>query len=271
MDESSEKIKTYQLNNPMESYPGLSINDLNRYLPAVQTVDDIIMDEGKVREGLFHTTCLDGLRAIPDESIELIIASPPINNWDENLDFDTKKTLQGYYEWNRRWIGESCRVLKKTGAIYIISPWEYSGMYQGLLSNLFILQTRITWKDGNAKNNSDTWKNEISDIWFATKTDEFLFKNHPVGIKTIDTKKTVEIDSNFWGNISDDSDSEGYYPQALISKILEASSFKLNWVLDPFLSFGDVGIACKSHGRRFIGFETNKDHLLISMKRIDRS
>ena len=34
---------------------------------------------------------------------------------------------------------------------------------------------------------------------------------------------------------------------------------------------GDVGIASKQSGRRFIGFETNKDNLLLAMKRIDKS
>ena len=58
----------------------------------------------------------------------------------------------------------------------------------------------------------------------------------------------------------------GRFPQELLFKILDASSFKLNWVLDPFMGFGDVGVACKNNGRRFIGFETNKDYLLLAMK-----
>jgi DNA modification methylase len=53
-------------------------------------------------------------------------------------------------------------------------------------------------------------------------------------------------------------------------RILQTSSFKLNWVLDPFMRTGDVGLATKQCGRRFIGFETNKDSLLLAMKRIDQ-
>ena len=66
-----------------------------------------------------------------------------------------------------------------------------------------------------------------------------------------------------------DKEKNGRYPQKLFSRILESSSFKLNWVLDPFMKTGDVGLASKLGGRRFIGFETNKDHLLLAMKRID--
>ena len=54
-------------------------------------------------------------------------------------------------------------------------------------------------------------------------------------------------------------------------KILKASYLSLNWVLDPFMSFGDVGVASKRLGRRFIGFEKDKDSLIIAMKRIDEN
>ena len=52
--------------------------------------------------------------------------------------------------------------------------------------------------------------------------------------------------------------------------MLGASSFKLNWVLDPFTRSGGVGVIAKKMGRRFIGFESNKDQLLMALKRIDR-
>ena len=41
------------INDPVESTSGLTINDLNKYLPALQTVDDIIMNADSMKEGLF--------------------------------------------------------------------------------------------------------------------------------------------------------------------------------------------------------------------------
>ena len=52
--------------------------------------------------------------------------------------------------------------------------------------------------------------------------------------------------------------------------MIESSTSKLNWILDPFMSIGDVGVASKISGRRFIGFEKDKDSLLLAMKRVDR-
>ena len=44
MSETSKKVNTTLLIIPMETFPGLTIDDLNRYLPALQTTQDIKMD-----------------------------------------------------------------------------------------------------------------------------------------------------------------------------------------------------------------------------------
>ena len=186
-------------------------------------------------------------------------------------------TLKEYYEWNQNWIEEAYRILKNTGGIYLICDWPSSNMYYGLLSNKFIVQNRITWHDRNAKDRSSTptWKNQTGDIWFATKSDDFLFNNHAVSLKSdrgdlIDDRNN-KLQTNFWFDIPAVKSPFSRNPDKLFTKILEASSFKLNWVLDPFMRNGDVGVSSKKIGRRFIGFETNKDLLLLSMKRIDQN
>jgi site-specific DNA-methyltransferase (adenine-specific) len=192
--------------------------------------------------------------------------------WNNSTDSEQGKTLQQYYEWNGLWLEEAYRVLKNTGGIYIFSPWQYSGMYQGLLSSFFKIQSRITWRKTDSKDDSKTWKNHTSDIWFATKTEGFLFNQKPASPNTHGQDISVDFfESNLWIDIPHIPENDGRYPQKLFERILKASSFKLNWVLDPFMGYGDVAIACKINGRRFIGFETNKDHLLLGMKRVDNS
>ena len=94
-----------------------------------------------------------------DPFIDLIIADPPVDAWDPASESGQRKTLQEYYQWNNSWLGESHRVLKNTGAIYLFSPWQYSGMYQGLLSNAFKIQSRIIWRKRrfDEMKNSKTW------------------------------------------------------------------------------------------------------------------
>ncbi|MEE8342129.1 MAG: site-specific DNA-methyltransferase [Candidatus Neomarinimicrobiota bacterium] len=265
--------------NPLEPYEGLSIADLNRYLPALQTADDIKMTTDNMREGIFLADGFTGLSKLPEDSIDLIIADPPEDPWRHAQEKGKQLTLQEFYKWNENWLKEAQRALKITGSIYLLCGWRYSGMFHSLLSNIFIVQTRITWRDNSVDDQPKTvtFKNQMSDIWFATKTNEFLFGQESASTgKPLLREENEDSMSNYWHDIiniktDSESDNKEHTPKALINRILDASSFKLNYVVDPFMRNGDIGVISKGRGRRFIGFDTNQDNLLIAMKRIDQS
>ena len=145
-------------------------------------------------------------------------------------------------------------------------------MYHDLLGGLFKVQSRIIWRSKiKPQLKTKSWINSTSDIWFATKTDDYLFR-------VLDNKNELSKNnllsqeiSDLWLDIPDKTQDFEKNTQMIYIKILKASSVSLNWVLDPFMSFGDVGVASKSLGRRFIGFEKDKDSLIIAMKRIDEN
>ena len=262
--------------NPLEPYPGLSVDDLNRYLPAVRKADEIAMTIDTMEEGLFLADALDGLKRLPENSMDLILTAPPVSPWRDIGTHGQKMTLQEYYTWTNKWLQESQRILKSTGAIYLLCSWRFSGMYHALLSDYFRVQTRITWRDRRTgtQDQNPTWFNEIGDIWLATKTSDFVFNKEMIANdkKILDSGNTENM-SNLWleyFTMGSDQEKDDL-PEMLLSKILQASSFKLSWVVDPFMRRGSVGVAAKSMGRRFIGFETDQDSLLMAMKRIDQS
>ena len=188
-------------------------------------------------------------------------------------------TINEYHDWNNKWLKDSARALKPTGAIYLICGWKFSGMYQSILSNYFQIQTRITWRNTSPKSQTKplTWINRTSDIWFATKSNEFMFNQEAVTDETNNLKSGGPTElgvTNLWSDIMDIQigatvKMEGDKPEQLIQRILTASSFKLNWILDPFARSGGIGVIAKKMGRRFIGFESDQDRLLMAMKRID--
>ena len=265
--------------DPLEVSTGLSIDDLNKYLPVIQKVTDLEMTADKMKDGLFLGLALNGLKKIPNDTIDLIIATPPESPKNDPQDKVGVMTLKEYFEWNESWLKESFRVLKPTGAIYLNCGWHLSGMYHSILNKLFQIQTRISWRDAslNQKLNQNTWLNRTSDIWYATKTNEFMF-NQEVATNEFKNLNLDELSdnrkTNLWSDIMDVQIGktvkiEGDKPEQLIERILNASSFKLNWVLDPFTRSGGIGVVTKKMGRRFIGFESNKDQLLMALKRID--
>lgn len=261
--------------SPLEPYPGITIADLNRYLPAIQTLEELDLQEGALAEGLFLGTGTEGLAKLPGDTVDLLLTRPPEQPGEGAGTSSQRLTLQDYYEWNDRWLKETYRVLKPTGAIYLACGWRFSGMYHALLSNYFRVQSRITWRDPRAEKfgPSSTWTNMASDVWFATKTGDFQFNR-----ETIINEKplgTVAAHTNFWEDILEfEEESPGRVfddlPQPVVRRILEASSFRFNWVVDPFMHRGGVGLVTKRMGRRFIGFESDQEQLLIAMKRIDQ-
>ena len=265
------------ISDSSDSTSGLTINDLNKYLPALQTIEDLSMTRDNLKEGLFWTEGLLGIQNLPSNSIDLIITEPPKEPWIDLENRGSQLTLQEYYNWNQKWIREVSRVLKNTGGIYLLCDWTYSNMYNGLLKEQFIVQNRITWHNRSAKNNDQnlTWKNQSGDVWFATKNEDFLFNKNANSLKSerssLISDREKKAQTNFWYDIPVTINKNARYSDKLYSKILDASSFKLNWILDPFMRSGDVGVSSKKTGRRFIGFEANKDLLLMSMKRIDQN
>ena len=266
--------------DPLEVTTGLSIDDLNKYLPAIQKVADLEMTADKMIDGVFLGLALSGLEQVPNNTIDLIIATPPESPKHNPQDRGIIMTLKEYFEWNESWLKESFRVLKPTGAIYLNCGWGLSGMYHSILNKLFQIQTRITWRDFSLNDNinQETWLNQTSDIWFATKTNEFMF-NQEVATSEFEDSNLNRLNenskTNLWSDIIDVQIGrtvkiEGDKPEQLIERILNASSFKLNWVLDPFTRSGGIGVISKKMGRRFIGFESDKDQLLMALKRIDK-
>ena len=262
--------------NPLEAVSGMTVSDLNRYLPAVRQENEIKMTRNQMEEGLFLADGLKGLARLPDNTIDIIVTNPPESPWKEASEKNPPLTLQEYYQWNEKWLEQSFRVLKPTGSIYLICGWRYSGMYHALLSNNFNIQSRITWRNNQAKDQPRLviWRNVLSDIWFATKTNEFMFDQKKVSsFKEAEQKQQL---NNFWADIIDiqigtKNQFERGKPEEVLKRIFTVSSFKLNWVVDPFMGRGSVGIMAKKTGRRFIGFETDQDQLLMAMKRIDQT
>ena len=266
--------------NPIESNNGLSIDDLNKYLPAINKIQDLSMTANQMRDGLFLGLAIDGIKKIPNDSIDIIITEPPESPLEDINNNKKPITIQKYFEWNKNWLSESYRILKQTGAIYLICGWKHSGMYQSLLNSFFKIQTRITWRNSSPKDQTSplTWINRTSDIWFATKSDDFMFNQEAVTTEINNIKSNAPLElgiTNLWSDIMDiqigsTTKIEGDKPEQLIQRILTASSFKLNWVLDPFARTGGIGVITKKMGRRFIGFESDQDRLLMAMKRIDK-
>jgi len=127
---------------------------------------------------IYCMDCLEGLKQIEDNSIDLIVTDPPyfqvmIRDWKgEKHDWDTQwKNLKEYIGWIKILGKEFKRILKLNGSFYIFADDKTCAYVQVELDNLFNLENSITW----VKPNNLTIKGWSIYRCYANITEKILF------------------------------------------------------------------------------------------------
>lgn len=240
--------------------------------------------------------CVKGMSLLPDEVIDLIFADPPYNLGKNFGNNQMQFSDQEYKEWNDQWIREAVRLLKPNGSIYICSDWRYSGMIQAILDKYVIVKNRITWRREKGRGSKRNWKNNMEDIWFAVRSENYVFNVEEVKIKkevlapyrengkpkdwfeengeryryTYPANIWLDTVVPFW-SMPENTPHPTQKPEMIVERVMTASSNPGDVVLDPFMGSGTTAVVAKQLGRHFIGFETNKEYVRLSAKRLDRT
>ncbi|RMF07445.1 MAG: site-specific DNA-methyltransferase [Candidatus Neomarinimicrobiota bacterium] len=248
------------------SFSGLTIDELNRYLPALQTQEDLHPDPAQLSEGIYQAEIRAGLSRLPERTMDLILIHPPENPVEEIRSVQGAATWQDVYEWHRQWLKECQRIVKAEGVVALFCSWQSSGMYQSLLSEYFQVPTRITWRKSlrSQTRKAGPFLDQIGDIWLGSLARPLQLEfpeDNPRG--------------NLWADIVDwqgnTETDETDLPEQVVERLLRLTTTKLDWVLDPFMGRGIAGVVAKKLGRRYIGLGTSQDQCLLAMKRIDQT
>jgi adenine-specific DNA-methyltransferase len=244
---------------------------------------------------VYEGDCLELLGQIPDNSIKLIITSPPYNIGKE---YEKKLSIDHYIEQQSRVIEESVRVLSPDGSIC----WEV-GNYVGngsiipldtVLYPIFIrlgltLRNRIVWHFEHGLHCSKRFSGRYETVIWFTKSDDYTFNLDPVripqkypGKKHFKGPKAGEFSCNPKGknpgdvwdipnvksNHVEKTEHPCQFPVELIERFVLSLTNPDDWVLDPFLGTGTTIVATIRHGRRGMGAETIQKYVDISKDRI---
>ena len=245
---------------------------------------------------VYCADCIHGMSLLPDEAIDLVFADPPYNIGKDYGNNQMRLSGQEYRDWSDRWIGEAVRLLKPTGAIYVCSDWRYSGMIHDILDSRLIVKNRITWRREKGRGSTRNWKNNMEDIWFAVKTDNYIFNIEEVKIRKQvlapyrengEPKDWVEENgeryrythpANIWidtvvpfWSMPENTPHPTQKPEMVVERVMKASSNPGDIVLDPFMGSGTTAVVAARSGRRFIGFEVNQEYIRLSTKRLSRT
>lgn len=239
--------------------------------------------------------CLEVLGDLPDESIDMIFADPPYNLSNDGFtchagravsvnkgDWDKSRGLETDFEFHRLWISACRRVLKPNGTLWI------SGTYHSIYACGFALQLAgyhvlndIAWFKPNASPNLSaryfTASHETL-IWARKQKKAkhtFNYKLMREGSWPIDAlKKPGKQMRSVWSIPTPRQEEKRYgkhptqKPEALLERVVLASTNEDEMVLDPFAGSGTTGVAAVRHGRRFIGIDMEKEYLEVAKKRL---
>ncbi len=272
----------------------LSVEEGKNYLAKC-----IRLEKKAKKEEILDKTILgdsfEVMKNLPHGFADLIIVDPPYNLFKDFGGNKFKKTGEEEYgAYTEKWIEALYPLLSEKGSIYVCCDWE-SGMVIGsLIKKHFILRNRITWQREKGRGALTNWKNGMEDIWFATKSDSYIFNVDNVKIrrkviapyktegKPKDWEETAEgnfrntCPSNFWDDISipywsmpENTAHPTQKPEKLLAKLILASSNKGDTVFDPFLGSGSTSVTAKKLGRHYVGIEQSEQYCVWAEKRLD--
>jgi len=244
---------------------------------------------------VFHGDCMGMLKTVPDNSVQLIVTSPPYNIGKE---YERRLKLKTYIEQQETVIRECVRCLSPTGSIcwqvgnYVdkgsIVPLD-SALYPIFVDLGLKMRNRIIWHFEHGLHCTRRFSGRYETIIWLTKSDDYLFNLDPVrvpqkypGKKYFKGPKVGEYSCNPLGknpgdiwtipnvkcNHVEKTDHPCQFPVELIERLVLSMTNEGDWVLDPFLGTGTAIIAAIRHGRKGAGAEVVSGYVELAKKRI---
>jgi len=239
--------------------------------------------------------CLDLLKTIPSESLQLVVTSPPYNIGKE---YEKKLRLDLYLQQQAEVISECVRALSPRGSIcwqvgnYVdggaIIPLD-TVLYPIFSSHGLRMRNRIIWHFEHGLHCSRRFSGRYETIIWFTKSDDYVFNLDAVrvpqkypGKKYFKGPKAGQYSCNPLGknpgdlwvipnvksNHVEKTEHPCQFPVELVERLMLAMTNEGDWVLDPFLGTGTTVIAAIRHGRRGVGAEIVPKYVKLARQRI---
>ena len=215
---------------------------------------------------LYNGDCLEVMKQIPDESIDLIVSDPPylINyktNWRKDKSHDFCKPIQNDDNKNviELFIKEAYRVLKNNSAMYCFcSPKTVHIFLEFLFIYGFTVKNQIVWKKNN---------HTLGDLkaQFGQCYEIILLVNK--GRKVFNGKRITDV-WEFKRVSGKKQLHQNQKPVELLEQCIRYHSNEGDVILDCFMGSGSTGVACKNTNRSFIGIELDRNYFDIANNRI---
>jgi len=237
--------------------------------------------------------CIAEVEKLPAASVDLVFADPPYNlQLDSRLtrpdqstvdavddDWDKFASFAAYDDFTRAWLMACRRVLKPTGALWVIGSYHNIFRVGAIVQDLgFWLLNDVIWRKTNPMPNfrGRRFANAHETLIWASRDRTKGYTFNYDALKIANDELQMRSDWLFPLCTGNErlKDATGHKvhptqkPEALLHRILLASTKPGDVVLDPFFGTGTTGAVAKRLGRHFVGIERERDYIAAATARI---
>jgi site-specific DNA-methyltransferase (adenine-specific) len=237
-------------------------------------------------------SCIEILESFPAASVDMVFADPPYNLqlrqdlWRPNRtkvdgvddDWDHFDSFAEYDAFTRDWLSACRRVLKETGTLWVIGTYHNIFRVGAIIQDLaFWVLNDIVWIKNNPMPNfrGVRFTNAHETLIWAQKTKGARYTFNHKSMKALNEDLQMRSD---WFlplctgqeriKVNGAKAHPTQKPEALLYRVISASTNPGDVVLDPFFGSGTTGVVAKRLHRHWVGIESNPDYVQIASHRI---
>lgn len=267
------------------------------YLAECDFNDLFVTTDNLIREHSRNSLAILGdsisvLKKMKDGVVDLIFADAPYNiGKDFGNNQDKWDSIKDYIAWCKIWLDECMRVLKDTGTLYFMTATQHMPYLDIYMSQKYHILCRIVWTyDSSGVQSKKIFGSLYEPILMVTKSpnSHYTFNGQDVLVeaktgaqrKLIDYRKdppqpyhTQKLPGNVWTfprvrfKMEEYENHPTQKPEALLERIIKASSNAGDFVLDPFAGSFTTSSVAVNLNRRAIGIDINEEYFRIGLRR----
>jgi site-specific DNA-methyltransferase (adenine-specific) len=222
---------------------------------------------------VYNIDCIDGMKLIDDNIIDLIITSPPYNlgnnhhtgNKNTNTYYDNMPEDE-YQKWQIDVLNECYRILKNNGSLMYnhknrIKKGKQISPYEWLFKTKFIIKQEIVWFNGSQNFDKIRFYPMTERIYWLAKSEKTKLYN------TINHHDF--FNKSEWKSVGTKNEFKRAYPEEMVKDLISVFP-NANIILDPFVGSGTTLKMAKKLGRNYLGMDISQEYVDISKERIRR-
>jgi len=224
---------------------------------------------------------------LPDNSIHLMVTSPPYN---VGKDYDEDFTLKEYLKFLKTVWKEVHRVLVPGGRVCInianLGRKPYIPLHSFIIRDMldldFLMRGEIIWNKASSASPSTAWGSwlsaanpilrDIHEYILVFSKGTFSRKNLDKRNNTISKEEFLELTKSVWTFPAESARKVGHpapFPVELPYRLIQLYTYEGEVILDPFIGSGQTAIAAIKANRHYIGYDIEEEYVKLSKERIN--